>query len=130
MSVHVLYRMFNEHDQLLYVGITMNPPARFKHHKFNKQWWEQVASVDLQHFPSKQALRAAERKAIQKECPLYNVHNNQAAADRRRAELEAQRASECCECDVCDYADECSDCDACTGHTGPYVLVEYQETAS
>ena len=71
-KVFVLYRMFDAQDNLLYVGITNNPPSRFSGHRNAQRWWGQVATIRLATYPSRDALRTAEREAIIAEEPLYN----------------------------------------------------------
>jgi predicted GIY-YIG superfamily endonuclease len=72
-SPHVLYRMFNRDGVLLYVGITNNPKGRFRTHGELKSWWSEVATITLQHLPSRLHLEAAESDAIKNEGPLYNI---------------------------------------------------------
>jgi predicted GIY-YIG superfamily endonuclease len=74
---HVLYRFFNATGQLLYIGITMNPPQRFRDHRESKEWWTEVAGITVENYPNRTALADAERRAIKVEHPLHNVtHNN------------------------------------------------------
>ena len=73
MSLYTLYRFFDEDETLLYVGQTTNPPRRFKEHAAAKNWWLNVASIDLEHFPDQQSLNYAERQAIVLEDPLHNI---------------------------------------------------------
>lgn len=70
---HSLYRFFNAEGRLLYIGITDNPRRRFREHGKTKQWWPQVAVREIVHLPSRVELVAAERAAIIKERPLYNI---------------------------------------------------------
>lgn len=70
---HVLYRFYSATGQLLYVGITMNPPQRFKAHRDSKDWWPEVAGISIEHYASRTDLANAERRAIQVERPLHNV---------------------------------------------------------
>lgn len=69
---HVLYRFFDAHDRLLYVGITGDPESRFHAHSSDKPWWGHVATIKLERFPSRKALAEAEIIAIQSERPKYN----------------------------------------------------------
>lgn len=69
--------MFDKHDQLLYVGVTLNPSYRFHDHRGNKPWWPEIVTIRLEHFPNRLAVLRAEREAIQKEAPKYNItHGN------------------------------------------------------
>lgn len=73
---HALYRFFDRSDVLLYVGITVDPGARFKKHRGDKPWWNQVDHIGIEHFATRKEAEAAEKKAIQEEQPLHNkVHN-------------------------------------------------------
>lgn len=73
MSDHVLYRMFNTADELLYVGVTLRPVARLRDHSKDKDWWSEVATIRLQSFPNRTLLLEAERAAIVSERPRFNV---------------------------------------------------------
>lgn len=81
---HALYRFFNSTDVLLYVGITVDPGARFKKHGGDKPWWGQVDRISIEHFATRTEALEAERKAIKEEKPLHNVvHNEFVQADGR-----------------------------------------------
>lgn len=73
---HTLYRMFDRHRQLLYVGITMSPANRFASHRHDKLWWEDVHTITIERFDSKDELEAAELMAIRTEYPQHNVQHN------------------------------------------------------
>ncbi len=75
-NAHVLYRFYSATGQLLYVGITMNPPRRFKNHRDSKSWWDQVSGITVENYASRSELEQAERRAIQVERPLHNVVHN------------------------------------------------------
>lgn len=77
-DTHVLYRFYSATGQLLYVGITMNPPNRFKSHRDSKEWWGLVSGITVENYRSRKELMQAERRAIKVERPKYNiVHNKQ-----------------------------------------------------
>lgn len=71
-DTHVLYRMFDRDDVLLYVGITNNPKTRFRSHAISQDWWGQVANITVKTFPTRGQLVAAETKAIHEENPIHN----------------------------------------------------------
>jgi predicted GIY-YIG superfamily endonuclease len=73
---HALYRFFDQSDVLLYVGITVDIGARFKKHRSDKPWWDQVDHIGIEHFDTRREAEAAEREAIQREQPLHNVVHN------------------------------------------------------
>jgi predicted GIY-YIG superfamily endonuclease len=70
---NVLYRMFSATGDLLYVGITSNPHLRFREHQKKQSWWPEVANIGIEHFSSREELAEAERRAITRERPLWNV---------------------------------------------------------
>lgn len=74
---HILYRFYDQAGSLLYVGITRNPPARFRDHARDKDWWLDVVDIKLEHYSSRTGLRQAEQAAIIVEHPRYNVVHNQ-----------------------------------------------------
>jgi predicted GIY-YIG superfamily endonuclease len=85
---HVLYRMFDANEQLLYIGLTNNPKGRFGRHRDTKDWFAQVSRIQLEIFDSRQELVDAERAAIAAEKPLHNiVHNREALAEQEEAEF-------------------------------------------
>ena len=71
--MNTLYRFFAADDTLLYVGITSSPPQRFKAHKREKEWWSDIARIELEHLESRKALERAEREAIEREKPKHNI---------------------------------------------------------
>lgn len=74
---HALYRFFDRSDVLLYVGITVDIGARFKKHRGEKPWWDQVDHIGIEHFATRKEAEAAEKKAIQEKQPLHNVIHNE-----------------------------------------------------
>lgn len=73
---HVLYRFFAANGELLYIGLTLNPGTRWKKHAKEKPWWTEVVGITLEHFPSREAVEAAEVAAIRAERPVYNITHN------------------------------------------------------
>lgn len=73
---HALYRMFDRYRQLLYVGITMSPAKRFAAHRYDKPWWNDVHTITIERFASKDELEAAELMAIRTEYPHHNILHN------------------------------------------------------
>lgn len=70
---HALYRFFDTDGELLYVGITMNPSARWPKHKAGKEWWAEVETITLETFASRDEALDAECDAIKTERPRHNV---------------------------------------------------------
>jgi hypothetical protein len=80
---HALYRFFAEDDSLLYIGISIHPFARMGQHRGDKSWWGEVASTTIERHPDRTSVLAAEREAIQRERPRYNVVYMQSRKVRR-----------------------------------------------
>jgi predicted GIY-YIG superfamily endonuclease len=78
---HALYIFRTINKRCLYVGRTNNPRRRWNEHQGDKDWYPQVAIREVFHYPSLAALIEAERKAIKRERPVYNVVHN---LDNRR----------------------------------------------
>lgn len=104
MANHVLYRFFSSTGQLLYIGITMNPPQRFKAHQGDKDWWTEVSGITVESYPTREELACAERRAIKVERPAYNkVHNSRSklasmASSSPKAESLSQIKYVCVSC--------------------------------
>lgn len=73
MSSQTLYRFWNADGELLYVGISVRPWDRWKQHRGDKPWWEEVTSVTLENFATRAEVLAAELQAIRTEAPKYNI---------------------------------------------------------
>lgn len=74
--MHVLYRLFDASDDLLYIGKTVAPSSRFQQHRETKSWWRTVATIRLAYFNSAEELDREERYAIRSERPLHNIKHN------------------------------------------------------
>lgn len=70
---HALYRFYDKDDQLLYVGITIDPGTRWGQHAKDKTWWTEVVRTTIEQFPTRADVLMAERVAIQTENPKYNI---------------------------------------------------------
>lgn len=73
MTKHALYRFYNDGGQLLYVGITNDPPRRMKRHSEKKSWWPKVRGLTFDWYPDRSSVLAAEKRAIRIENPLHNI---------------------------------------------------------
>ena len=78
-----LYRFFDQNHQLLYVGITYRIEPRFSQHRQEKPW-DQIATVTVEHHPTRDRALEAERAAIQSENPKWNVVHNTTTSSRER----------------------------------------------
>lgn len=78
-----LYRFYDADGELLYIGITSNPGARWKRHAGDKPWWTEVASTTIEHFGTREDVEVAERSAIRAERPKYNRQHNSSNGSTR-----------------------------------------------
>lgn len=74
MTPHALYRFLDTGGHLLYVGITLNPAARFRRHQ-RRNWWTDVATITIETYPDRASVLAAEALAIGSERPTHNVQH-------------------------------------------------------
>jgi predicted GIY-YIG superfamily endonuclease len=75
-QTHALYRFYGAGGTLLYIGITNSLPRRLRQHNDEKAWWLGVTEVKVEHYPHREAVLEAERRAIKAEKPLYNDKHN------------------------------------------------------
>lgn len=68
-----LYRLFDRNDQLIYVGISNNPRARWEDHGSDKVWWGDVVTREIEWFGTRKDAEAAERREISARSPKWNV---------------------------------------------------------
>lgn len=78
---HALYRFYDTDGHLLYVGVTLDPSARWKTHSKDKPWWLDVANITVELYPSRSTVIDAERAAIIAERPRYNIVHNHGRPD-------------------------------------------------
>lgn len=76
MTRTALYRFFDRHDDLLYVGISIAPLHRWTQHKADKPWIEDVASTSIEWYATRAEALEAERRAIIEERPRHNITHN------------------------------------------------------
>lgn len=68
-----LYRFRNDARELLYIGITRRPEARWDEHAAEKPWWGEVQDMTIEWHPDRLSAATAEAKAIIDERPRYNL---------------------------------------------------------
>jgi len=109
---NVLYRFLNSSGTLLYVGITMNPPQRFKAHQSGKDWWSEVSDIKIETFDTRELLAQAEKETIVKEKPLYNfIYNGKSL--KRSNDSTGLGDQSCCY----EHPQTCPTCQSCgAGH--------------
>jgi hypothetical protein len=68
-----LYRHFAADGTLLYVGISVCPISRTYLHRGNSLWFAEVATITIERFASRAEAMEAERQALNRENPKYNI---------------------------------------------------------
>lgn len=69
-----LYRHFDSDNNLLYVGISLNAVNRLVKHRSTAHWFSDIAKITVEKYPDRFSVIRAEREAIQKENPKYNIN--------------------------------------------------------
>lgn len=85
-----LYRLFDKDDALLYVGIARTWQSRMLQHAADKDWWHDVARIDVIAHPTRDAALEAERLTIMTEGPRHNIMHNGTGSRHRRQPPEAE----------------------------------------
>jgi predicted GIY-YIG superfamily endonuclease len=87
---HVVYKLFDATDTLLYIGVTHNWAERASGHRSASAWFGEVARVETEQFDS--ALRAYAREAALI-AELSPRHNRRATMQQPRAILKGKQQS-------------------------------------
>jgi len=72
----LLYKLFDEKGELLYVGITGDWETRRKAHKATKSWFNQIARVEFEQCAGAQAAAEREVIVIAQDAPVYNIRTS------------------------------------------------------
>jgi hypothetical protein len=67
-----LYRHFDSENRLLYVGISLHAVIRLAGHRRHARWFDEVATVTIEWFETRDVALKAEQCAILKERPRFN----------------------------------------------------------
>jgi hypothetical protein len=78
-----LYRYFGEDGTLLYIGVSLSAVQRLAQHRIHAPWFDQIKRIELETFATRQQAEAAERAAIIKEMPLFNISFSNSKARSR-----------------------------------------------
>jgi predicted GIY-YIG superfamily endonuclease len=70
---HALYRFYDAHEELLYVGITDDPWRRWREHVLTQPWYPQVKHQAVSWYDTEAEATGAEKRAIRSERPRFNV---------------------------------------------------------
>lgn len=73
---HWLYWFYDATGRLLYIGITNQGVKRMEQHGADKVWWPEVATINVDHFATREECEAAETAAIKEHRPAYNGTHN------------------------------------------------------
>jgi predicted GIY-YIG superfamily endonuclease len=68
-----VYRLYNVRAELLYVGMSSNPRARFAQHAERQPWWDTVAFYRIEWHATRGAAADVESAAILAEHPMHNA---------------------------------------------------------
>ncbi len=71
-----VYRYYDKHGFLIYVGITNQGIARNRQHNTSKDWWRHVVSQQVEHLDSRESALARERELIIECSPAFNSQHN------------------------------------------------------
>ncbi|MFJ9434547.1 GIY-YIG nuclease family protein [Streptomyces sp. NPDC101490] len=67
-----VYRLYDEIDALLYIGMTSTPATRWQEHRKEMLWWPEVSEKRFTWYDNRIDAWDAERQAIHQEAPRYN----------------------------------------------------------
>lgn len=73
MRQRILYRFFDDDNELLYVGTSTNFGRRLSDHLRHREWAPDIANIEIEHCLTIDEMLDRERIAIQTEHPKYNV---------------------------------------------------------
>ena len=68
-----LYRHYDAEGKLLYVGVSLSPAARTYQHSKSAHWFRDISRIDVEWHDDREKAMCAERLAIRKENPAYNI---------------------------------------------------------
>lgn len=69
----MVYRLYGESGDLLYVGVTQAMRTRMAAHRRDKAWWPEVANTVVRTYATREQALAVEHSAIENENPKYNI---------------------------------------------------------
>jgi hypothetical protein len=68
-----VYRIRGEGDELIYIGMTNSIPIRWNGHERVQPWWDEIRSLTVDWYESREEAAEVEKAAIPAEQPKYNV---------------------------------------------------------
>lgn len=73
LKVTHIYRLYDAHGQLLYVGLSNRPNERVRQHMRRQPWGSEIATGTFERFECRADAQAEERRAIGSENPMHNI---------------------------------------------------------
>src|SRR5690349_21062741 len=83
-----VYRYYDEHGVLIYVGITKQGMGRNLQHNGRAEWWPYVVRQEVEHFDTRPLAAAREKELIRQFRPPFNKQHNPWHAEVREAYLD------------------------------------------
>lgn len=74
---HLVYLLYEEAGELLYVGITDRGPVRLVEHHRSKPWFPAVVRVEFERYATRADSERREKFLISSRAPRHNVIHNQ-----------------------------------------------------
>lgn len=75
---YVVYSIFNDKDEIIYIGCSGNLINRINSHLYLKEWANEICKITLERFENKEDALTEESLLIIKVKPKYNtVHNDE-----------------------------------------------------
>lgn len=85
-----LYRHFAADGELLYIGISLSTIARLAQHAEHSHWFKRISRVEIQAYPNRRAAMEAEKDAISREQPTFNIKRPPGAASDKAIAAEVR----------------------------------------
>ncbi len=76
-----VYRLYDEHGRLLWVGSSIDATVRLSEHR-RKAWGKDIVRMTVKDYPNQQAAHIAEDYAMVHEMPLHNKHRRWCLKDQ------------------------------------------------
>lgn len=83
-ACNLLYRIYDPHGTLLYIGSTTNPAVRFQEHQHHQPWWDEASEIKLCRYATYAEMLEAEADSIRSENPRYNIAHSKPRPFKRR----------------------------------------------
>ena len=64
MTKTSVYKFYDDEQNLLYVGISLNVFARLSQHKRDKDWWDEITNIKVQHTDTREDALDLEARLI------------------------------------------------------------------